>query len=172
MRNNIEEKDVLTQAQGLPKELTPERDLWVGIEQAIAKTPQQNGYETSISWQQFGKIAAAFAPIALVLGIWISSTDLTNSGNSGESQWLNPLVASYDIQKKQLLQHVNLNQPVVNNWQTSMAELELAEKSLIKALQSQPEDPALMKMLNQVYQSQISLIKQTYKPQLKRYQQI
>lgn len=172
MRNNIEEKDVLTQAQELPKELTPERDLWAGIEQAIAKKTQQISYETNVSWLQLGKIAAAFAPVALVLGIWISSTDLTNKANSVNTQWLNPLVASYDIQKKQLLQHVNLNQPLVDNWQTSMAELELAEKSLIKALQNQPEDPALMRMLNQVYKSQISLIKRAYQPQLKRYQQI
>ena len=85
--NNIEEKDVLTQAQELPKELTPKRDLWAGIEQAIAKTPQQNSYEPNISWQQFGKIAAAFAPIALVLGIWLS----TSNEASVNSNWTNPL---------------------------------------------------------------------------------
>ncbi|WP_299265020.1 hypothetical protein [uncultured Psychrosphaera sp.] len=166
--NNIEEKDVLTQAQELPKELTPKRDLWAGIEQAIAKTPQQSGYETNISWQQFGKIAAAFAPIALVLGIWLS----TSNEASVNSNWTNPLIASYEIQKKQLLQNVNLEHPIVNNWQSSMKELELAEKALIKALKNQPEDPALMKMLNQVYQSQISLIQKAYKPQLQTYHQI
>jgi hypothetical protein len=166
--DNIKQKDVLAQAQELPKELTPDRDLWVGIEQAIAKTPQQNIYQNEVNWFQIGKIAAAFTPIALVLGIWLSS----GSSQSMHNNWLNPLVASYEIQKKQLLQNVNLERPIINNWQSSMAELERAEKSLIKALESQPEDPALMKMLNQVYQKQISLIKQAYKPQLKRYHQI
>ncbi len=168
MRNNIEEKDVLTQAQELPKELTPQRDLWPGIEQAIANTPQYGQPTKPESWQQLAKIAAAFAPVALVLSIWLGS----GSHEQIDNNWNNPLVASYDIQKKQLLQKVNTEQPVVKNWQASMTELEQAEKALIQALKQQPEDPALMKMLNQVYQHQISLIKKAYKPQLNQYHQI
>lgn len=170
--DNIKQTDVLTQAQVLPKELSPERNLWDGIEQAIAKTPQQSGYHAKVGWQQIGKIAAAFAPIALVLGIWLNSDYGLNNGQSSNNKWLNPVVASYEIQKKQLLQNVNLERPIINNWQSSMEELELAEKSLIKALETQPEDAALMKMLNQIYQKQIRLIKQAYRPQLKRYHQI
>lgn len=166
--NHIKENDVLTQAKQLPNELTPQRDLWPGIEQAIANTPQYGQPVKQDSWQQFGKVAAAFAPVALVLGIWLGSGNHVQIDNN----WNNPLVASYDIQKKQLLQNVNIEQPIVKNWHASMTELEQAEKALIQALKQQPEDPALMKMLNQVYQHQISLIKKAYKPQLNQYHQI
>jgi predicted Zn-dependent protease len=57
---------------------------------------------------------------------------------------------------------------VTENWQMSLKELEEAEASLMKALKQQPDDPALMKMLTQVYQQQINLIQKAHRPQLQR----
>ncbi|NVK25800.1 MAG: hypothetical protein HWE10_12800 [Gammaproteobacteria bacterium] len=148
----------------LPKELSPERDLWPGIEQAINELPQQSHQDRDLNWSVVGKVAASFAPVALVLGLWL--TPQFGGQPNGDSGVFNPMAASFDIQKRQLLIKVSDKQPVVENWQQSLAELEQAEQALIKALQSQPEDPALMKMLSQVYQQQLELIQKAHKPEI------
>ena len=154
------------QVHELPKEVQPERDLWPGIEQAIANVPQQmHGQEIGLKWQTVTKVAASFAPVALVLGLWFSQPFGSSQGDD-VNPIFNPIVASFDIQKRQLLTQVSDQATVVENWQESLKELEQAEQALIKALQSQPEDPALMKMLYQVYQQQIALIQTAHKPEL------
>ncbi len=156
--------------KSLPKELEPSRDLWSGIEQAIAKQPQEHqpeklmGTNFYVTW---GKAAAAILPIALVAGLVINNQ--MSSGTLQEAPWLTPLTASYDIQKTQLLKRVSGQPQITSNWQTTMADLEKAERSLKKALEYQPEDPALMKMLNNVYKQQLELISKSHKP---KYQQI
>lgn len=157
------EADVLQQAGRLHKEITPSRDLWPGIEQAINNLPQQR--QTEHSWSSYSKIAASFAPIALVLGLWLGPEVMNDNTEHGE-QLFNPIAAGFEIQKRQLLIQVSDQVSAVNNWQESLKELEQAEQALIKALQSQPEDPALMKMLYQIYQQQLDLIQRAHKPEL------
>lgn len=155
-----------TKVNELPDEITPERDLWPGIEKAIGNMPQQREFDQgSRHWQTWSKVAASFAPVALVLGLWLSPEFNAGSENDA-SQLFNPIAASFDIQKRQLLIQVSDQTSVVENWQDSLKELEQAEKALITALQSQPEDPALMKMLYQVYQQQLELIQKAHKPEL------
>lgn len=165
MTDNLQSKEaeVLKQASELDKEIAPSRDLWPGIEQAINNVPQQRGVEKS--WSSYSKIAASFAPIVLVLGLWFGQS--INNDNPGDNEQLfNPIAAGFEIQKRQLLIQVSGQPSAVSNWQESLAELEQAEQALVKALQSQPEDPALMKMLHQVYQQQLELIQAAHKPEI------
>jgi len=144
----------------LPNEVEPDRDLWPGIEQAIAKLPQQHETKSEPNLAVWSKIAAAFAPVALVGGLWL--------GQGGQEdvnpEWLTPVSASYELQKRQLLTQVSGKPVLDSSWQTSLKELEEAEESLKKALLLQPQDPALMKMLNQVYRQQLSLIEKAHQP--------
>ena len=156
---DAEQANLTEQVDALPKELAPQRDLWPGIEQAIAKLPQQSAPQpTNVAvWT---KLAAAFAPVALVSGLWFSQ-----GGQEDVSpEWLTPVSASYELQKRQLLTQVSGTPVLDKQWQESLRELEDAEKSLKKALMAQPQDPALMKMLNQVYQQQLMLIEKAHKP--------
>ena len=157
------EADVLQQVDTLAKDIAPNRDLWPGIEQAINNAPQHREYEKS--WSSYSKIAASFAPIALVLGLWLGPNLMADNEQNTE-QLFSSIAAGFDIQKRQLLIQVSDQPTAVENWQESLKELEQAEKALIKALQSQPEDPALMKMLYQVYQQQLELIQTAHKPEL------
>lgn len=148
----------------LDKEQLPQRDLWAGIEQAINKVPQEpaNGAANDSSkFKQWSKVAAMFAPVALVTGIWLGqpngSADITQ-----EPSWLTPVSASFELQKQQMLQFVSDKNVISPNWRESLKELEMAEKSLKKALINQPEDAALMKMLTQVHQQQLMLIKKAH----------
>lgn len=164
-QNEAAVDSVLDQVNDMPKELAPERDLWPGIEKAIGHLPQQRVDNETNKWQTWSKVAASFAPVALVLGLWLSPQFGANQ-DTDMSQVFNPIAASFDIQKRQLLTQVSDQDSVVANWQESLKELEQAEQALIKALQSQPEDPALMKMLYQVYQQQLELIQKAHKPEL------
>lgn len=161
MKNEqITEKEMLELAQSLPNEKAPERDLWPGIERAISSKPQE--LATDRSWMM--KVAAAFLPVALVGGLfWGQQT-----GPSEDAPWLQPIVASFEMQKQHALRQVSEQRVVNDNWQMSLDELEQAEASLKKALQQQPEDTGLMKMLSQVYQQQINLIQKAHRPSLQQ----
>lgn len=172
MTNNHGQLDDLVNE--LDKDIAPKRDLWAGIEQAIEKTPQLPAQDDVVNtspgkspYSQWRKVAAMFAPVALVTGIWLGvpsgkDTELT------EPSWLTPVTASFELQKKQLLQRVNDSQVISPNWRQTLVELELAEKSLKKALIHQPEDPALMKMLTQIHKQQLELINKTHQTKFRQ----
>ena len=62
------------------------------------------------------------------------------------------------------------NQPALtDNWQQQLTELEDAERAIKQALDNEPENPALLKMLAQVYQQQLDLINKVHAP---KWQQI
>lgn len=157
-QNRELESSLLDQVNRLDKEMVPNRDLWPGIERAIANIPQQTRQPQN-RWNVVSKVAASFAPVALVAGLWMYQGD----GNSG-SEMVNPLAATYQAQKKVLMQQVSNNPQVIENYSDSMGELKQAEQALVKALQSQPGDPALIKMLNRVYQQQLMLMEKAHKP--------
>lgn len=152
--NKISDKVLSAQLDSLPNEMTPKRDLWPGIEQAVAKRPQIASAANDGHWHNWARTAAAFVPAALLLVFWLqSSPDMTTEPGS-----IRALSAGFELQKRQLLRHVGSETSAVNDWQTSLTELEQAEDAIVKALQSQPEDPALLKMLSQIYQQQLALI--------------
>lgn len=157
-KNPNQEQDLLTLVNELPRELAPKRDLWPGIEQAIADKPQIRESSNDNSWHTWARTAAAFVPAAFVLMFWLQ----TEQAPVGDAP-VNAITASFEVQKRQLLKQVSTQPALVENWEMSLADLEKAEASLIKALQSQPNDTALLKMLTQVYQQQIELIQRSHK---------
>ena len=166
-KNKNQDVDLLTLVDELPKELAPKRDLWPGIEQAIASKPQIQQASNDSSWHNWARTAAAFVPAALVLVFWLQQGPTVNA-----EQQFNPIVASFEVQKRQLLRQVANETAVVNNWEGSLADLEQAEQALLKALQSQPEDPALLKMLTHVYQQQLELIQKSHTSAQPQFTQI
>ncbi|GAB2999535.1 hypothetical protein [Psychrosphaera aestuarii] len=159
--NQSDNNQLLDEAlQALPNELTPKRDLWAGIEQAVAKTQQDSQKLRSASYLNWKNIAAAFVPIAFLAGVYMNSmTPIEN-----DLPWLKPISSSFEMQKQLLMKRVDGQSLVNQKWQDSLKDLELAEKSLIKALKTQPEDPALMKMLTHVYQQQLEIIAKSHQP--------
>lgn len=154
MKHNEQSIDQLVES--LPEEMTPQRDLWQGIEQAVAKTPQEVPKKSfELHW---GAVAAAIAPIALVGGILMNNQQPVDT----TPEWLAPVTASYELQKRTMLKLVDGQTSVNKNWQETLQELEEAEASLKEALKHQPQDPALMKMLNQVYQQQLDIIAKSH----------
>uniref|UniRef100_UPI0038F6B87A hypothetical protein n=1 Tax=Streptomyces scabiei TaxID=1930 RepID=UPI0038F6B87A len=66
------------------------------------------------------------------------------------------VMSDYFTQQKQTLLVQYQNQPALaDNWQQQLVELEDAERAIKQALENEPENPALLKMLAQVYQQQL-----------------
>lgn len=166
-KNRNQDVDLLTLVDELPSELEPKRDLWLGIEQAIASKPQIQQASNDSHWHNWARTAAAFVPAAFVLVFWLQQGSVANT-----EQPFNSVTASFEVQKRQLLRQVANETPVVQNWEGSLADLEQAEQSLLKALQSEPEDPALLKMLTHVYQQQLELIQKSHKTAQSQFTQI
>ena len=69
-RKKVSEQTLLKKVAQLPTELTPERDLWVGIEKAIGHQSQQN--ETVTSTKKVMPMAWAASVVAAILLTWLS----------------------------------------------------------------------------------------------------
>ena len=67
-------------------------------------------------------------------------------------------------QKRALLVSFSNKTPLSSDWQKQMQELDEAEKAILSALENDPDNHALLKMLQQVYQQQLSLIENVYNP--------
>ncbi|WP_088332303.1 hypothetical protein [Lacimicrobium sp. SS2-24] len=147
------------QLRQLPKERQPQRDLWPGIEHALnAEIAPANGR----------KVSALVASVLAVgmLG-WMS---LSYIPASNPSQPLATVLSEQHQQQKAYLLATYADQPALtDNWQAQLKELDDAALVIKQALEQDPQNMALLKMLKQVHQQQIDLIERVHTP---RYQQI
>jgi ribosomal protein S15P/S13E len=139
----------------LPVEKTPERDLWVGIEQAISKTPTN----ASNRFRAAYGLAASLMVVSLVA--WFSfQSGKTIQGN----ELVAAMSAQHQQQKQALLVQYENQTSATKNWQEQIAELDEAANAIKKALEEEPNNPALLKMLKHVYEQQMSLIERVHAP--------
>ena len=139
-------------------EITPQKDLWPGIEKALAHTPKSQA--KAALWSKFTGVAACSVAALLTVQLLFLGTEPATS----------VVMSDYFTQQKQTLLVQYQNQPALtDNWQQQLAELEEAERAIKQALENEPENPALLKMLAQVYQQQLDLINKVHAP---KWQQI
>ena len=173
MQTKMNEQRLQDALAELPVEKQPERDLWRGIELALerpesmsmdASKPQTNKRLQPV-WLAS---AASFALVA-TLG-WFGLQGSPNSDLSSQSA---ALVASlseqHQSQVNALLVKFEGQDPATENWQQQMSELDDAAMAIKKALEEDPANTALLKMLQHVYQQQIALVERVHTP---KWQQI
>lgn len=154
----------------LSKEKQPERDLWRGVELGIEaqREVSTNTQAAGVSNRQWFAIAAS---VCLVTVLWLtapfafkadqSSNDsyaLIDAMSSQQQQQVNSLLASYQS-----------TPALTEDWQQQLKELDDAADAIKAALQEDPDNSALIKMLHHVYQQQIALIERVHAP---KWQQI
>ncbi|MEM5552483.1 hypothetical protein WNY63_17290 [Pseudoalteromonas neustonica] len=139
-------------------ELPPQKDLWPGIEKALShRLPQQTKVAV---WPKLAGVAAC------TVGALLTAQLLFNT----PQQKTGVAMSDYFTEQKQSLLVQYQNQPALtNNWQQQLNELEEAESAIKQALENEPENPALLKMLAQIYQQQLDLINKVHAP---KWQQI
>ncbi|MDO6839100.1 hypothetical protein Q4602_06445 [Paraglaciecola chathamensis] len=156
----------------LDKQKQPERDLWPGIELALVKQEDQarNVHDLSDKkvrvndnsryWGRAVALAAAVAIIALVSWKGMLPNDDMISGE----ELVAALSAQHEEQKNALLVQFEGKNALTNNWQQQLAELDSAAEAIKKALLNEPDNMALLKMLQSVHQQQINLIERVHSP--------
>lgn len=158
MSNNSFEHDLVNQVAELQKEKQPERDLWQGIELALANDSKE--LIAPAKTKNLYLIAATVAMFGLIG--WLSLNQ--QSVNLTGSELVASLSQQHLAQKNALLVSFQQHTPLTENWQQQLADLDEAASAIKSALENQPNNMALLKMLQHVHQQQISLIERVHTP--------
>ncbi|MDP5032091.1 hypothetical protein [Paraglaciecola sp.] len=151
------ESDLQQQLVALNREKQPERELWSGIELALVNSPDV------VNKPKSGKIYALVAGVALIGLVSLLSFNTAQKHPNG-SDLIASLSAQHQQQKQALLVQFQDQPALTSNWQEQVAELDKAELAIKAALKNEPNNMALLKLLQNVYQQQISLIERVHSP--------
>lgn len=156
---------LLADEQQFPEEISPRRDLWPGIEQAISQLQAKPSRGLSINQ----RIALASAASILCAVLLMSFIKPLAPGPEQPLDGINALVNTYEQEKQQLLVNYRGQPPLADNWQQQLQQLEQAASSLRGALEQEPDNAVLIRMLANIYQQQLDLINKVHSP---KWQQI
>ncbi|MFC3121388.1 hypothetical protein [Agaribacter flavus] len=152
--------DLNSALQALPKERIPARDLWLGVEYAIAAEGSAKHKPTkrqSVWYESFG-IAASFF-IVIIVGYFSFHGSLQNDEFIAEEMSM-----QFERQKQTLLMSLEDSDATTSNWQQQLSELDDAAKAIKQALENDPNNRALLAMLRSVYEQQLKLIERVHTP--------
>ncbi|CCQ11535.1 putative orphan protein [Pseudoalteromonas luteoviolacea B = ATCC 29581] len=138
--------------QNLPDEITPTRELWPGVERAISSEAMEISASTNIK---------PWLGVAVCLGAALFSVLMIMKQEPNNAV----LIADFfESQKQSLLVRYQSQPALTDNWQAQLVELEAAEAAIRQALDEDPQNAALLRMLSQVYQQQLDLITKVHQP--------
>lgn len=136
----------------------PERDLWPGIEQALVRESVTQVKAKSAIKPSFA--IAASVLIAVFVG-WFGF----ESGKSIQGEALvAALSEQHQSQKQSLLIRYKDSPATTSNWQEQLDELDKAATAIKAALNEDPNNAALLKMLKHVYEQQMQIIERVHQP--------
>ena len=148
-------------------EKQPERDLWRGIEQAIQNSDK--GIRFTGGNRQYTGMKPMLAMAASVMLVAIISWTSFESGKSIQGDALVAAMSEQHNSQKQSLLISFKDQPAAtNNWQQQIDELDEAAAAIKKALEEEPNNSALLRMLKNVYEQQMAIIERVHEPSWSR----
>lgn len=160
------EQAIAEQLADVNKEQTPDRDLWPGIELALS------GETLDLSHVVAGKkmylVAATVAMFGLIGWLSVKQQPVSLTGDD----LVAALSEQHLEQKNALLVRFQDQSALTQNWQDQLTELDAAADAIKMALGSEPNNMALLKMLQSVYQQQINLIERVHAPKWQQISQI
>ncbi|RHW76837.1 hypothetical protein [Colwellia sp. RSH04] len=183
MNKEISDKALQEKIDNLPREITPERDLWAGIEKATQSKKQQAANDSKF----FTPTTWAASIIAAVLVTWIGFSSQQIGGESPqlvqqkvknidqddmatkqEIEIVGFMEESFNQQKQAML--VSFGQPdlaqLPQEMQTQLTKLASARKSIKQALINDEHNVDLLNLLDFTQQQELKLLQQLYRPQL------
>lgn len=147
----------------LPRDKTPHRDLWQGIEFAISD--EQTAMPNKAMQSSKRKHLPSLAIAASIFMVCIVSYFSYESGKNVSGQLLVQQMADQHRNlKNSLLTSFQDKAATTANWQQQLAELDEAALAIKKALENEPNNAALLNMLKRVHQQQIALIERVHAP--------
>ncbi|WP_395338149.1 hypothetical protein PN836_010775 [Ningiella sp. W23] len=146
-------------------EKLPSRDLWQGIEYGIQGFDKHEVYQEKSVHRGWGFGFQRTAVFASVFAVMLVAGLSFYAGHQSQSELLvKSMSENHQQQKQALLASFENMSPASNDWQKQMQELDEAEDAIKKALETSPNNPALLRMLKQVYQQQLALIEKAHVP--------
>ena len=143
----------------LPVAIQPSRNLWPGIDLALENQPAVANKNRVLRWTAF---AASFAIVGL-LGVMSLNLDRSSDIDHYKMrQMISSVNNQHENQKQFLLTSYEQLPALTDNWQDQLKELDNAATVIKAALEEDPSDTNLIKLLQQVYQQQIKLIQSVH----------
>jgi negative regulator of sigma E activity len=162
MNKPISEQALQDKIDALSDEITPERDLWSGIDHAIEHQCQSAIHKTEKTNFKPYALAASVMLAVLVTVFNYSSLNTPQQKLTG----LEAIEQQFDQQKNAML--VSFGEPKIDKLpsdiQAQFNELKAARLSLVEALKSDPNNPNLLNLLKYTQRQELSLIEQLYSP--------
>ncbi len=138
------------------RERQPARDLWPGIELALSS--ETSDLSRVVVGKKIYLVAATVAMFGLIGWLSVNQQPVSLTGDD--------LVASLSEQhleqKNALLVRFQDQPALTQNWQDQLTELDDAADAIKTALENEPNNMALLKMLQSVHQQQINLIERVH----------
>jgi len=164
MNKVISEQKLEQEIEQLAKEVQPRRDLWLGIERAIALAPQNNRLQDitgSHNPNENKRKSNAFIPTAWAASV-VGAVDSQSSINLASS-----MQNSFEQQKQFVL--ASFGQPELKQlpieMQAQLSGLANARKAIGTALVNDPNNSELLNLLRWTQKQELDLLKQLYSPQ-------
>jgi len=173
MNKLLSEQDLQKTVAELPDEMTPQRDLWAGIERAIQTKKQDEPSFDAPKKTAFIPTAWAASLVAAVLVTWVSfSPQLADKSVNIAQQDNSPLNLVMAMQEnfKQTKQTmlVSFGQPKVSELpkeiQAELTKLSSALKTIEKALLADPSNNDLLNLLRWTQKQELDFLAQLYSP--------
>ncbi|MBO1254379.1 hypothetical protein J3L16_01625 [Alteromonas sp. 5E99-2] len=161
MTNSSFEQKLEKQLTEIKEEKQPEKDLWQGIELALTHDPRlQETNTNSLVGKKLHLLVATVAVFGLIG--WLS---LNYQPNRLSGEDLVRALSEQHVKQKEALLVTFQDQPALTeNWQQQLSELDDAADAIKMALKNEPNNMALLRMLQSVHQQQINLIERVHSP--------
>ena len=162
------ESELANKINALPKEKRPERDLWKGIELGL-ETESKNNSSASKMPMQWPALAACVIAVAVLVIYTLGGGGKGNPAVIDGEMLVQALSKQHEEQKQVLLTRFDGQAALTEDWQQQLTELDEAANAIKLALEQDPDNTALLGMLQHVYQQQLLLIERVHAP---KWQQI
>ncbi|WP_026376672.1 hypothetical protein [Aestuariibacter salexigens] len=157
------EQQLAEHIDALSRSQQPQRDLWPGIEHALANNGAQAQQQGHSGHKTQGGLYAIAASIAVAAFVGWFSLQQPASDEAGE-QLVQALSQQHEQQLNALMVSFQDQPALTENWQQQLKELDEAAVAIKAALEQDPDNVALLQMLQNVYQQQITLIERVHSP--------
>jgi hypothetical protein len=160
------EQAIADQLADLNKEQQPDRDLWPGIELALSSDTAERS--SVMAAKKMYLVAATVAMFGLIGWLSVNQQSVSLTGDDLVAS----LSAQHLKQKNALLVRFQGQPALTQNWQNQLRELDDAADAIKTALENEPNNMALLKMLQSVHQQQINLIERVHSSKWQQLSQI
>lgn len=143
----------------LPRDATPARDLWPGIDHAL------NQVQPPVAYRPYALAASVLLVLGASLYFGLRQPGLP-AGNPAIDAYISELQSAHQLSKEAVLVEFSKQQPWYPDWEDQLHELEQAENVIYDALRNDPDNRELLNILRGVQEKQLKLIDSVFKPHL------